>query len=172
MIAAREFSTGAECIAHAAAVRKRIMSAKPKRFIPAVIEAPRPFKTNLMNEWERDSKQFDYHVILYNMAMKILHFRTSGQGRTSAEWLQSHYRPANKIIAEVLREYPEYTLADIRSPRRMRPLVKARNACVIAVRRERPDLSFPQIGKIFNRDHTSILAICGNLSNKKGASVS
>ncbi len=169
MIAVREFSSGAECIAAAAAVRKRIMSAKFKPKPLIIRENVVPIKARLMNEWERVDTNFDHHVSLFKIAMTIRQFATSGHAKTSSEWVEGRYRQASVIIAEVLQNYPEYTFADIKSPRRMRALVKARNACVLAVRKERPDLSFPQIGKIFNRDHTSILAICGNLDNKKGA---
>lgn len=46
---------------------------------------------------------------------------------------------------------------DIVGPRRDRKTVAARFDAIAAVHKARPDLSTPQIGRHFNRDHTSIL---------------
>lgn len=72
--------------------------------------------------------------------------------------------PAKQIIAEVLEDFPGITVSDILSQRRRRDLVKARHACMKAVHERRPDMSFPQIGRVFGRDHTSILHAVGHLN--------
>jgi len=46
---------------------------------------------------------------------------------------------------------------EIIGPRRDRKTVAARFDAIAAVHKARPDLSTPQLGRIFNRDHTSIL---------------
>lgn len=50
-----------------------------------------------------------------------------------------------------------YLWTDILGPSRNRALVKVRQECIRAVADARTDLSLPQLGRIFNRDHTTIL---------------
>jgi chromosomal replication initiator protein len=63
-----------------------------------------------------------------------------------------------EIVAAVLADFPGVTWADIVSVRRDRRLVKPRHACMRAVYEKRKDLSLPRIGRIFHRDHTTVLA--------------
>lgn len=46
---------------------------------------------------------------------------------------------------------------DLTGPRRMKNIVEARHEAVRVVADLRPDLSLPQIGRAFNKDHTTIL---------------
>jgi chromosomal replication initiator protein len=46
----------------------------------------------------------------------------------------------------------------VRGPGRAQPIVRKRDAVLVAVVTARPDLSLPRLGRMFNRDHTSILA--------------
>ncbi|WP_054312112.1 helix-turn-helix domain-containing protein [Mesorhizobium sp. 1M-11] len=64
--------------------------------------------------------------------------------------------PAREIISRVGALHG-YTLAEITGPRLEKRLVQARFDAIKAVADARPDMSLPQIGRIFNRDHTSIL---------------
>jgi len=67
-------------------------------------------------------------------------------------------RPVAAIVSEVLRDFPDVTWGEIVGVRRTRHLIKPRQLCMAAVRDQRPDLSFPAIGKIFgNRDHTTVM---------------
>jgi chromosomal replication initiator protein len=66
-------------------------------------------------------------------------------------------RPVSVIVAEVLQDFPDITWADIISVRRTLNLIKPRHLCMAAVYNERKDLSLPQLGKVFHRDHTVIL---------------
>ncbi len=70
---------------------------------------------------------------------------------------QDRRRSVPEIVAEVLQAYPGVTWEDIKGVRRTRNLVGPRHACVKAVYEERKDLSLPRIGKIFHRDHSTIL---------------
>ncbi|HXV29781.1 MAG TPA: helix-turn-helix domain-containing protein [Sinorhizobium sp.] len=68
-------------------------------------------------------------------------------------------RPSiDAIVASVLADFPDVTWEDIISVRRERRLVKPRHACMRAVYESRKDLSLPRIGRIFRRDHTTVLA--------------
>ena len=66
-------------------------------------------------------------------------------------------KPIKKIIESVMRNFPMITWTEIISARRSRHIIEARHKCFVAVFTERPDLSYPAIGKIFNRDHTTIM---------------
>lgn len=59
------------------------------------------------------------------------------------------------IIAEVALAHG-VTVDDIKGKGRSVPLVKIRHAAIIEVAQRRPELSLPQIGKHFNRDHTTV----------------
>lgn len=62
------------------------------------------------------------------------------------------------IINAVLEKHEGITIKDIRAPGRMKKVVAARHEAIAAIRRIRPDLSLPAIGRFFNRDHTTILS--------------
>ncbi|PLP56243.1 hypothetical protein CYK37_26030 [Mesorhizobium loti] len=64
--------------------------------------------------------------------------------------------PAREIISRVGALHG-YRLDEITGPRLEKKLVQARFDAIKAVADARPDMSLPQIGRIFNRDHTSIL---------------
>ncbi|MCY1744083.1 helix-turn-helix domain-containing protein [Ensifer sp. SL37] len=66
-------------------------------------------------------------------------------------------RPVRAIIEEVLGAYPGISFEDIIGVGRERRLVEPRHRCMTAVYDERPDLSLPALGRIFRRDHTSVL---------------
>ncbi|WP_104663357.1 helix-turn-helix domain-containing protein [Ensifer adhaerens] len=66
-------------------------------------------------------------------------------------------RPVRAIIEEVLGAYPGISFEEIIGVGRERRLVEPRHRCMTAVYDERPDLSLPALGRIFQRDHTSVL---------------
>lgn len=66
-------------------------------------------------------------------------------------------RTVREIIAEVLQDYPGVTIDMITSVRRTRDLIEPRHKCYYEVYKQRPDLSYPSIARVFKRDHTSIL---------------
>ncbi len=66
-------------------------------------------------------------------------------------------RNAKDIIRDTCAGTP-WGLADIIGHRRNKDLVKVRYACIRAVAREHPEKTLVQMGKIFRRDHTSIIA--------------
>jgi hypothetical protein len=65
------------------------------------------------------------------------------------------HRAAVEVITRVAREN-DFTLSDLRSPSRATQLVAARYAAAAAAREE-TDASLPAIGRILNRDHSTIL---------------
>lgn len=67
-------------------------------------------------------------------------------------------RPVKEIVISALEDFPGVSYAQVIGPSRSAQIVEARHTCVYSVHKARPDLSLPQIGKLFGgRDHTSIL---------------
>lgn len=64
-------------------------------------------------------------------------------------------RPLARVIDEVSKS-TGVTMAEIIGPRRDRHIIRARFAAM-AIARDYLDLSLPQIGREFNRDHTSVI---------------
>jgi chromosomal replication initiator protein len=82
-----------------------------------------------------------------------------------AEEMGKEYTPrefrksVDDIILEVLVNYPGITIDDIKGERRTICIMIPRHKAMYEVCRQRPDLSFPQIGLRFGgRDHTTILS--------------
>lgn len=72
---------------------------------------------------------------------------------------------ARKIIAEVAAAY-ELTPADLTGPRRFAKIMEPRRIAMARIRNEL-GYSFPQIGRLFNRDHSSVIwAIRGGRPNQ------
>ena len=67
--------------------------------------------------------------------------------------------PRAKIMREVeaIAEKSGLTLKDILGTSRLRVIVKARHAAWAHVARTQPWISSPQLGRMFNRDHSTIL---------------
>lgn len=61
------------------------------------------------------------------------------------------------IIGTMARDFG-VTVAEITGPRRGGKVLKARHAVIVAVYQARPDLTLPALGRMFNRDHTTILS--------------
>jgi chromosomal replication initiation ATPase DnaA len=62
-----------------------------------------------------------------------------------------------RALIERVAAFHGVSFEDILGPRRDRKTVAARFDAIAAVHKARPDLSLPQMGRHFHRDHTSIL---------------
>lgn len=78
-------------------------------------------------------------------------------------------RSIRAIILDELRNFPDVTIEEVLGPRRTREVTAARFAAIAAVKSERTDLSYPQIGREFNRDHTSILHAVRTMEKRRKA---
>ena len=93
---------------------------------------------------------------------------------STATEAEGHFAPAAQVAAENLGTLPPQLemrdiallvlgrhegsgLRDLLSVSRTRPVVAARRDVIQAIRRLRPDLSLPAIGRFFGKDHTTIL---------------
>lgn len=97
----------------------------------------------------------DAHARILSQAEKL---STYGESEVIGEGIKEYRRPVKDIIAEVLRDFPDVTWAEVQGIRRTRHLIPPRQRCMYEVYKQRPDLSLPAVGKIFGgRDHTTIL---------------
>lgn len=64
--------------------------------------------------------------------------------------------PVHEIIRIIAGKHG-VSVADVKGPKRTKRLVAARHEAIIAAYRLRKDLTSPQIGREFGRDHTTIL---------------
>lgn len=74
---------------------------------------------------------------------------------------------AEQIIEEVAIEFG-YTVDELVGPSKARAVSTARSVAMYAVRK-RTDLSFPAIGELFNRDHSTIVTGCGRVEKLMAA---
>jgi len=63
------------------------------------------------------------------------------------------------IIACVLGRHPGVTWEAVQSRKRNAASVAARHDCIVAVRKAHPGLSYPSLGKIFRKHHTTIMDV-------------
>lgn len=73
-------------------------------------------------------------------------------------------RPAIEFVEKVCNAI-DVSYDDIKSDMRTRPLPQIRHILMLEVRYRFPDLSLPQIGSIFNRDHTTVIHGCKTAAN-------
>lgn len=97
----------------------------------------------------------DAHARLLTQASQIC-IQHEAESEIAAE--TEPKKPVKQIIEEVLSGFPGVTWEEVKSIRRTNRLVKPRQMCMYELYRQRPDLSFPSLGRIFGgRDHTTIL---------------
>jgi chromosomal replication initiation ATPase DnaA len=77
-------------------------------------------------------------------------------GRAGMEGGEKDHIPALDLIREIAEKHG-ILVADIKSQSRAAAIVEIRHEAVAYVYQRRPDLSLAQIGRIFGRDHTTIL---------------
>lgn len=113
-----------------------------------------------------------YHVELY-----VAHKKAAATFRTACSFSASvsvEYRPYSEefalsaggevrpsmrsICLEVLKDFPDITLEDLKGPRRNRMYVRPRQLAMYEIMRQRKDASYPMVGRFFGgRDHTTVL---------------
>lgn len=75
----------------------------------------------------------------------------------AVEEVEARPRLVHDIISAVAEEYG-VTVAEIKGLRREKYIVPARQEAMARVYRERPDLSLTVLGRLFHRDHTTVLS--------------
>ena len=89
--------------------------------------------------------------------------------RVIAQYREVEILRGKKSVRQIILETAikhGVTEAEILGPCRTKKYVDARHEAMWRARQERPDLSLPQIGNAFRRDHTSILSAVRKMDKK------
>ncbi|SDA13099.1 dnaA protein helix-turn-helix [Methylobacterium sp. UNC378MF] len=142
----REFTDAAALQAHYRALRERtwaLRTVRPRQEhgrTRALVEAQR-------ERVQREAQEREAAALAARSEMDARVFQVLDPEQTARE--------PKRIIARVAEAFG-FAYADILSFSQVAPLVRARWAAIVAVREARPDLSFGQLGRAFDRDPTGI----------------
>jgi chromosomal replication initiator protein len=157
------------------AARERLLGkpVKPTLAIVAVIEPEQVVEVKTEPPrarplWAWAEITFDWHIhawreFISNTISQIIHENAAMRAAlqvasTDSAFVIADKRPVDDIVAEILVNFPGITRKDINSHHRTKDIIYPRHLCFYAVVESRPDLSFPQIGRLFGfRDHTTII---------------
>lgn len=96
----------------------------------------------------------DAHARILSQASQISALDTE----SAVSETKSPRKPVMQIIEEILADYPDVSWEEVKGVRRTRHLIGPRQRLMYEIYKQRPDLSFPSIGRIFGgRDHTTVL---------------
>lgn len=186
MIAVREFSSGAELRAYAAANHKRFFPTSTSKNIavqkriedmkkdkvrrdalkaaesaPGYVPERKTIVQRKPNEWELFKVYFNEHIIAYRT------FLLSQEPRDEVREEFPNRKMVVDIQEEALTLFPGVTLTEIKSQSRVQIIVQARHHAIFEVWRQRPDLSWVSIGKHFGgMDHGSIIYAVRKVAKK------
>jgi len=167
--------TEAEQRRSAAATRARLMGkpAKPKTLAPV-----------LQITTGRKPVDASYHMVLYR-AYQQQRKRAFAMSSSFEMVNSTEYRPyetnitfdfktvvktMKEITMEVLDDYPGVSLEEVQGPRRTRAFVRPRQMAMYRIIKERPDLSYPMVGRFFGgRDHTTVLHAVRKIEKQRAA---
>jgi len=148
----------------AAATRARLMG-KPARVPPRLAPV-------VQIAASRKPVDVSYHMVLYRAYQKqrerAFAMSSSFQMVNSTEYrpyetkitfdFKTVVKTMKEIAMEVLDDYPGVSLEEVQGPRRTRNFVRPRQMAMYRIIKERPDLSYPMVGRFFGgRDHTTVL---------------
>ncbi|UFS83192.1 hypothetical protein LPB79_13140 [Rhizobium sp. T136] len=163
---------------HYADIRKRLFGVPPKKVktaAPMVVtvakakpSAPEPVIYTEPPLWTIVDLYFDWHVRVWHEAVErqisdLAHENVAlraalGIHRSDLDMAIMPRRPTKHIIADVLENFPGVTWDDLKSKHRTHDVVYPRQLCMYEVHRQRKDMSYPAIGRLFGgRDHTTVL---------------
>lgn len=86
------------------------------------------------------------------------------------DWLLIHSEGEPLTVKQIIESVSfrhQISIGEMLGPRRHKAVKEARWEAINLVRQHKPHLSLPQIGRIFNRDHTTILNALNALKRKK-----
>lgn len=166
-IEAKTFTSAAEQLAHAKAVRDRLFPArKLVNYVPVV--APVEPEPILYAEPQQEADTYiDPTIELRSIADICTSLQTTATFslhddavyELECRLVGGIPRPTiSSIETSVLRQHPGVTRAMLRHATRKREIVIAKHHVWWRIRQLRPDLSLPQIGRLYGgMDHTTIL---------------
>jgi chromosomal replication initiation ATPase DnaA len=81
-------------------------------------------------------------------------------------WQRRSRTPVREIAASVADKYG-LTVDDLRGTDRTRRVAWPRQEAMAEIRRHRQDMSLPDIGRFFNRDHTTVIHALRAVAKRK-----
>lgn len=129
----------------------------------------------------REPVDFSYHVKLYRWHLTLVGTTVHAELKAPAPTEYQPYpqeivfdfsRPVKsmkEIAVEVLWDFPGVTMKDLKGHRRAMSITLPRQLAMYEIKVQRPDLSFPAIGRFFCRDHTTVLHAVRKIEALKGA---
>jgi chromosomal replication initiator protein len=160
---------------HYADIRKRLFGKPTKIKTVAIVKIegkapePEPIVLAQLPLWSVVDLYFDWHVRVWHEAIErqvadLAHENVALRAALKvqkADLDEMTYMPrrlTKHIIAEVLENFPGVTWEDLKSKHRTSNIVYPRQLCMYEIHRQRKDLSYPAIGRLFGgRDHTTVL---------------
>lgn len=146
MIAVREFSSAAECIAHANAVHRKFYATEPKPRPVIAQRLPEPPAStfvpkflHLMPSWKREALYFDAHV---------------------SDWRLELLARVSPVKAYIRRRAGElgYTYGDMMVKIRSRDRIYAKHTIIWEIKRlVKPSITLQELAGHFGLDHSSVV---------------
>lgn len=109
-----------------------------------------------LEEMDRRASRLARQKLLAGAVRRSVEQQEQGRQDRLAEIADRHVKTSVDIIM-VTAAQRGYTLDEVISPNRSRHLCSVRDACIRVVADAKPHLSLKQIGRLFRRDHTTII---------------
>ena len=141
-----------------------------KKIVESVCRPPSDFSyhVHLFRKWHRD--MLKYQVTASFVIESQTKYRPYSQ-EIKFDFIKSSRKSMEQIASEVLWDFPNVKLKDIRGSRRTKVFILPRQLAMYEIKTQRPDLSYPMIGKWFGgRDHTTVLHAVRKIEAEKAAS--
>ncbi|WP_434286286.1 helix-turn-helix domain-containing protein [Celeribacter sp. SCSIO 80788] len=75
-------------------------------------------------------------------------------------WQRATRFTCERSLSEIISTFADergVKVTDLVGPSKKQTLARHRQDCMATIRREKPSMSLPDIGRAFNRDHTTVL---------------
>lgn len=154
MIAVREFTSAAECIAHAQAVHRKFYSQQKGRKVveeAKVVPVSIPKFLHLQPRWKKDPMHFDAHV---------------------NEWRLELLARASPVKAYIRRRAGElgYTYDDMMVRTRKKARIYAKHTIIWEIKRiVKPTITLTELARHFGLDHTTCISALRKVDARKAA---
>lgn len=115
--------------------------------------------------WMRQPVVFDEHVIAFRVAKRVIDMKAKGE----IDELDPEKRSIRQIVTEILLQHPTLTIPMLKGVERRKEVCIVRQTAMYEIRKQRPDMSLPMIGRWFGgRDHTTVLHAIKKIAALRG----
>jgi len=143
------------------ALRREDLRRKEKAREIARLQRSRPGKIVILPMWQLTPTYFNDHVV------KHLRHKLAIEGDEPPEVVKQA-KPVRMIVAEVIQHFPGIEVEHLRGATRVKAYIIPRHLAMWEVKRQRPDMSIPAVGRWFgDRDHTTVIHACRKIDRMK-----